>query len=133
MLTMTSSSSEKRKNPNENSDDHLINKIGGLSGHWENDNELKREANEIQRERITFERESFSQRMELDNKKMALAVRRMEFDEMGKVLELNKELDQLEDQLEVAENPRKKMRLQSWIEDLELQIQSIKHSNRSKY
>ena len=92
---------------------------------------MKREANEIQRERITFERESFSPHMELDNKKMALAVQRMELDEMGKVLELNKELDQLEDQLEVAENPRKKMRLQSWIEDLEWQIQSIKHRNRS--
>lgn len=92
---------------------------------------MKREANEIQRERITFERESFSQRIELDNKKMALAVQRMELDEMGKVLELDKELDQMEDQLEVAENLRKKLRLQSRIEDLEWQIQSIKDSNRS--
>ena len=67
--SVLTSTSDKRKRRNTDSDETVIQKIGVLSGNWQEDNLLKREANAIQKDRINFEKESFTQRMAFNDKK----------------------------------------------------------------
>ena len=123
--SVLTSTSDKRKRRNTDSDETVIQKIGVLSGNWQEDNLLKREANAIQKDRITFEKESFTQQMAFNDKKMALDVRRMALDEMTKVRELERDLEALEDQLDETENPAKRMRIQARIENLQSKVSSL--------
>ena len=114
----------------------VLEKITGLSNSWEQDNVLKRQANDLHQERMGFDRQSFAKRMEaedkrldIDSQKLAIdkinidiAQRKINLDELGRVREMEKDLEDLHDKLEIAQTETKRQRIESSITSLKRRI-----------
>ena len=114
----------------------VLEKITGLSNSWEQDNVLKRQANDLHQERMGFDRQSFAKRMQaedkrldIDSQKLAIdkinidiAQRKINLDELGRVREMEKDLEDLHDKLDIAQTETKRQRIESSITSLKRRI-----------
>jgi hypothetical protein len=143
---------ERRANkPDENT--KILEKITGLTNSWEQDNVLKRQANDLHQERMGFDRHSFAKRMEAEDKRLDIDSKRMEaedkrldidsqklaiekisidiaqrkinLDELGRVREMEKDLEDLHDKLDIVQTETKRQRIESSITSLKKRIADL--------